>query len=119
MIEAFGPEEDTPDTDGTVYLVTLRGYVDAEECERRVVAEYVGTGDAYLARDIEGARLVRHDGEFGIDTSNVAVSEIPRSLRVSCEECRHVDEVAHVREREREDFQTVLDRHAAVLGGDK
>ncbi|EMA38482.1 hypothetical protein [Halococcus hamelinensis] len=118
-IKACAPEEGDPDADGTVYLVAMRGYVDAERGERRVVAEYVGSGDAYLARDVEGARLVHHDGEFGITMPTGTVSEIPRSLRVDPEECRHVDEVAHVGEAAKERFQAVLDTHAELLGGSK
>ena len=118
-IEACAPEEGDPDADGTVYLVAMRGYVDGETHKRRVVAEYVGTGDAYLARDVEGARLVHRDGEFGITMPTDTVSEIPRSLRVDPEECRHVDEVAHVGESEKEAFQTVLDTHAELLGDER
>ncbi|WP_192927962.1 hypothetical protein [Halococcus salsus] len=43
------------------------------------------------------------------------VSEIPHSLRVDHEECRHVEEVAHVGESEKETFQTVLDTYADLL----
>lgn len=118
-IEACGPEEGGPDADGCVYLVGMRGYVDAETHERRVVAEYVGTRDAYLERDIEGARLVHRDGEFDVALASGTVEQIPRSLRVDASECRHISEVPHVNERDKEDFQAVLDTHAELLGASK
>ena len=62
-----------------------------------------------------GARLVHSDGEFALTFPTGTVSAIPCSLRVGPEECRHVEEVVHVGESEKEAFQTVLDTYADLL----